>query len=153
MTNATVQVKRVTIFRPNRTPVQVQRVPFKSPGGTTIPARKSMPPRPVIPSLNTWRHDPRLGHTCTSAEAQLVIRDHLNRLYHPVTGQCKTYDKLNLWHPKLCITSMYNELGRLVSGVEDRMTSGTDTIFLSTRIKYQQEGRQNMPIQSMITGH
>ena len=33
------------------TPAQVQRVPLKSPGGTAIPAKNSLLPRPVLPLL------------------------------------------------------------------------------------------------------
>ena len=47
MPTAPVRVHRVPIVIPPRPPVQVQRVPLKFPGGTTIPAKKSMPPRPV----------------------------------------------------------------------------------------------------------
>ena len=88
-----------------------------------------MPPQPVCPSLNTCRHDLHLRHTRAASVAQLVIQEHLNNLYHPVTGQCETYDKLKLRDPKLWITSMSNELGHLASGVGYRMESGTDTIF------------------------
>ena len=48
---------------------------------------------------------------------------------------------------------MSNELERLALGVEDIMPYGTETIFLSTRIKSHQEGRQHMTMQSVITGH
>ena len=124
------RVQRVPIVSPTRPPVQFQRVPLKYPGGTTIPARKTIPPWPVCPILNTWRHDPHLWHTCAAAVSQLVIQEHPNNIYHSVTGQFETYDKINLWHTKRWITRMFNELGRLASGVGDRMTSGTDTIFI-----------------------
>ena len=65
------------------------------------------------------------------------IQEHLNRLYHPVTGQRETYEKIKLQQPKRWITILSNELGRLASGVRDIVTSGTDTIFLFTRIKSQ----------------
>ena len=153
MPTVPVRVQRVPIVIPTRTPVQVQRVPLKYPGGKTIHSRKSMPPRPVRPILNTWRHNPWLRHTFAEAVSQLLIQEHLNNLYYPVTCQCETYDKLKLRYPKRWITRMSNEIWHLASGVGDRMTSGTDTIFKSTIIKYQQEGRQHMPTQSVITDH
>ena len=105
---------------------------------SAIPARKSMPPRPVCPSLKTSRHDPRLWHTRAASVSQFVIQEHLNNIYHTVTDQRETYDKLKLQHPKRWITSMYNELGRLASGVGDRIPSRIETIFKSIRIKSQQ---------------
>ena len=54
-----------------------------------------------------------------------MIQDHLNHLYHPVTVQRETYEKLKLQHPKLWITSMSNELGCLASVVGDRIASRT----------------------------
>ena len=57
------RVQRVPIVSPTRPPVQVQRLPLQSIGETTIPAIKSIPPRPVCPSLNTLRH------TCAAAVA------------------------------------------------------------------------------------
>ena len=132
-------------------PVQVQRVPLKSPEGTTIPARKAMHPRPVLPIMKNWIHEPQPQHTRTEALSQLVTQEHRDHLYHPVIIQHETYDKLNIRHPNLYISSTSNELGRLASGVGDRMTSRTDPIFLFTRIKSQQVGRQNIPIHSAIT--
>ena len=117
------------IVTPISLPVQVHRVPLKSPGGTTIPSRKATPPRPVCSSLNTWRYYPHLRHTCAASVAQLLIQIHLNHLYHPVTGQRETYEKLKLRRPKRWITSMSNELGHLASGVGERMASGRDTFF------------------------
>ena len=55
-----------------------------------------MPQQPVRPSLNTWGEDLYLWHTHAAAVAQLVTQEHLNHLYHPFTGQCETYDKINL---------------------------------------------------------
>ena len=153
MSTVPVKLKRVPIFIPTRPPVQIQRVPLKSPGETNIPSIKAMPPQPVRPSLDIWIHEPRLRQIHAEAVFQLVIQEHLNHLYHPVTGQCETYGKLKLRHPKFWITSMSHELGRLASGVGDIMTSGTDTIFLSTRIKSKQEGRQHIPMKSAITCH
>ena len=95
----------------------------------------------------------RLRHTRESESAQLVIQEQLNHIYYPVTGQHKTYDKIKLWHPKIWITSMSNEIGQLASGVGGRMKSGTETIFLSINIKYLQEVRQHMPMQYVITEH
>ena len=129
MTTVTVQVQRLPIVIPTRPPVQFQRVPLKYPRGTDIPSRKSMPPRPVCPILNTWRHYPRLQHTGAAAVYQLVIQDHFHNLYHPVTVQHETYEKLKLKHTKLWIVSMSNELGRLDSGVGDRMPSEKEDIF------------------------
>ena len=129
MSTVTFLVQRVTIVSPTSPPVQVHMVTLKYPEGETIPTKKSMPPRPVIPILNTWRHDPRLRYTRASALAELVIQEHLNHIYHPVTGQHETYDKLKFRHPKRWIASMSNELGRFDSGVGDGMSSGTDTIF------------------------
>ena len=129
MPTVPVQVQKVPIDIPTRTPIQVQRMPRKFPGRTTIPSRKTFPPRPVIPILITWRHEPGLWQTRAVLLDQLVTQDHLNHLYHPVTFQCETYEKLKLQHPKRWITSMYNELGCLASGVGDRMISGTYTIF------------------------
>ena len=103
---------------------------LKYPGVTAIPARKALPPRPVYPRLNTWRQDPHLLHTCAAAVAQLVIQEHLNHIYHSVTGHRKNYGKLKLLHTKRCTISMYNELGRLASGVRDRIKSGTETVFI-----------------------
>ena len=74
MPNVTVQVQRFPIVRPNRPPVQVHKVPLKPPRGTAIPAIKSMPLRPVIPILNTWRHDPYLRNTNAETVDQLVIK-------------------------------------------------------------------------------
>ena len=96
MTTVPVRVQRAPTVSPTSPPVQLKRVPQKSPGGITIPARKYMPPRPVRPSLDTWRHDLRLQHTCAAVVYQLVIQEHLNHLYHPVKDQHKTYDKLKL---------------------------------------------------------
>ena len=47
ITPVTVQIDRAPTVTPTMHHVQVQRVPLKFPGGTTIPAKKSMPPRPV----------------------------------------------------------------------------------------------------------
>ena len=73
-----------------------------------MPARTALHPQPVSPIMNTWRHNPRLRHTHASSLAQLIIQYHLNHLYHPVIGEHKTYAKLNLRHPKIWITSMFN---------------------------------------------
>ena len=145
-----IQVHRVTTVIPTMPPVQVQRVNLKSPGGKTIPSRKSLSLRPVRPILKPWIHNPRLWHTCAVTVAQLVIQEQINNTYHSVTGQSKSYDKIKLWHTKCWITSMSNELVQLDSGVGDRIKSGIETIFLSTNIKYLQEGRQHISIQSVI---
>ena len=133
-----VRVHRVTIVGPTSPPAQVQRVPLKSSEGVTIPARTSIPPRPVRPSLNTLKHDLRPRNTRAAVVPQLVIQDHLNHLYNPVTVQRETYEKLKLQHPKRWITSMSNELGCLASVVGDRIASRTYIKKLSTRIKSQQ---------------
>ena len=101
-----VQVQRLPIVSPTRPPVQVQRMPLKSPGVETNPSIKAMTPRPVRPSLNTWRHDQRLWHTRAASLPQLVIQEYLNNLYHQVTGQRGTYDKLKLQYTKRWITSI-----------------------------------------------
>ena len=100
-----------------------------------------MPPRPVLPSLNTWRHEPQLRHTRAADVSQLVIQDHPNHIYHSVTGQREAYDNLNLQHAKHCITSVSNELGCLDSVVGDRMASGKDNIFLTHNNEFP-EGRK-----------
>ena len=87
MPTVPVRFHRVTIVSPTRPPIQVQRVPFKSPERATIPARKDMHLWPVFSILNTWRHEPRLWHTRAAAAAQPVTQEHLNHPYHPVTGQ------------------------------------------------------------------
>ena len=153
MPTVPVRVQKVTIVSPTRPPVQAQRVPLKYSEGTTISVIKAMPSWPIRPSLKTWRHDPRLQRNRAAEVSQLVIQEHLNHIYHPVIGQCETYYKLNILHSKRWITSMPNDLGRLAPGVGDRITSGIDTIFLSTIIKSQQEGRQHIIMQSVIKGH
>ena len=93
------------------TPGPVQRITLKLPGGTDITARKSSIPQPVSPRLDPWRHDPHLRHTHVAAVAQLIIQEHLNHIYHQVTGQYENCNKLKLRHPKLWTNSMSNELG------------------------------------------
>ena len=94
-----------------------------------IPDRKSSLPRTVCPSLEPWRHDLHLRHTCTATLSQQVIQENLNHIYHPFTGQRGNYDKLKLRYTKRWTNSMSNELGRLASGVGYRMKSVTETIF------------------------
>ena len=153
MPPVTVQVQRLPTVSPTITHFQVQRVPLKFLEWKTIPNRKSTSLRPVCPSLNTLRHDPCMHNTRAAAVSQMVIQEHLNHLYHPVTGQRENYDKLNLRHTKRYITTMFNELERLASGVGHRIKSGTDTIFLSIRINSHKEGRKHMLMQSVITGN
>ena len=150
MPRVTFQVHMVPTVSPTMPPVQVQRVNLKSPGVKTIPSRKSLSLQPVRPILKPWIHNPRLWHTRAVTVAQLVIQEQINNTYHSVTGQSKSYDKIKLWHTKCWITSMSNELVQLDSGVGDRIKSGIETIFLSTNIKYLQEGRQHISIQSVI---
>ena len=100
------------------------------PEGTTIPARKSLPPWPVCHSLTNWRHYPRLFHIRTASVDQLVIQEHLNHIFHRVSGKRKTYDKLKLWHPKRWITSASNELVQLDLCLLDRNKYGTEFIFI-----------------------
>ena len=97
---APVQGQRVTKVRPNILSVQVKRVILKSSGGTDIPAIKTLPLQLFHTSLNTWRHNPSLRNTHAAAVSQLFIQEHLNHLYHTVTSQRKTYDKIKLQHPK-----------------------------------------------------
>ena len=96
VTHVPFQVQRVPTVNRTIPSVQVHKVPLKYPGAAAIPSRKALPLQPVCPILKTWRHDPRLRHTRAAAVAQLVIQEHLNHLYHPVTGQQGTYDKLNI---------------------------------------------------------
>ena len=104
-------------------------VAHEIPHGSGHPKQKSFLTQSFRPSLNPWRHDLCLRHTSAAVVAKLVIQEHLNHIYHPVTGQFKNYDKPNLGHPKHWTTSMSNELGRLASDVWDRMKSSTETIF------------------------
>ena len=82
---------------------------------------------PVRPRPAPFRSDPRRMRTRSRALAQMLTHEydaHINHLYNPVTGNKETYDSLCAQDPEKWERSFANEIGRLASGVGDRMPSG-----------------------------
>ena len=82
----------VTTISSTLTSTQVQRLPLKPPRGADIPASKSSFRCPIRPCLYPWARDPLLRNTHTEALSQLVIQEHPNHTYHPVTGLRDNYE-------------------------------------------------------------
>ena len=77
-------------------------------------------------------------HTRSRALAQLLTEEydaHVNHLYNPVTGNKETYDSLRAQDPEKWERSFSTEIGRLASGVGERMPSGNEKIFFIPRAK------------------
>ena len=97
---------------------------------THVPAAKPNLPRLVRPRLAPFRSDPRRMHTRSRALAQLLTTEydaHIINLYNP--------DSLRAQDPEKWERSFANEIGRLASGVGDRMPSGNEHIFFIPRAK------------------
>ena len=66
-----------------------------------------------------------------------------NHMHHPITGLKETFDSSRRDNPDRWNRSMANELGRLSSGVGDRMKEGNENIFYIRKSQIPQ-GRKCM---------
>ena len=90
------------------------------------PAPMDDTPIDMTPSSNPWQDDPQLQHSRSAAVSHLMVREYIkshdaNHMHHPITGLKETFDSLRCDNPDRRNRSMANELGRLSSGVGDRM--------------------------------
>ena len=110
------------------------KAPTMAPPELVPPSTMEESPNDSIIFSNPWQDDPRLQHSRSAAVAHLMVQEYLrshdvNHMHNPVTGLKETLDSLRQDNPDRWNRSMPNELGRLSSGVGDRMKTETENIF------------------------
>jgi hypothetical protein len=119
-------------------PTPVEPLPETVPTTSETPTQTSAElPRVVVPDQAAPPHvppprveRPRRPRTVSPERTPPTTSTHvLNHMHHPLTGAKETFDTLRCDNPDRWNRSMANELGRLTSGVGERMKTGNENIF------------------------
>jgi hypothetical protein len=116
-------------------PPPVEPLPETLPTNSNIPPpttvelpRVDVPDPALVPPPRVKL--PRRPHTVSPERTPLTTPTHaLHHMHHPLTGTKETFETLRRDNPTRWNHSMANELGRLTSGVGDRMKTGNENIF------------------------